>query len=70
VQRLDLVARRYSQRPSDLIGITEPYTALALDEAVAIIAILAEAEQEKPSPTWDTTSGLLPTGRFPVLSEQ
>ncbi len=39
---LDLMARRYSQRPSSLMRIRDPYAAYCFDEAIAFRAILEQ----------------------------
>lgn len=41
---LDIVAQRYGQRPSALLGIADDYQALLWDEAAAIVGLHFEAE--------------------------
>jgi hypothetical protein len=42
--RLDLLAQRYSCRPSDLTGERDPYRAYCLDEACAIVGSKRDAD--------------------------
>ena len=47
LRTLDIVASRYGQRPSALLGIDDPYQALLWDEACAIVGLKAETEALK-----------------------
>lgn len=39
-------AQRYKVRPSELMGIEDPYTAFCLDEACALIAVKLDNGEE------------------------
>lgn len=43
------MAEQYSSRPSQLLGISDPYTAWCLDDAVYAWGMHVEAELEKAS---------------------
>jgi hypothetical protein len=42
LERTDRIAQRYGQRPATLLGITDPYLAYCLDEAVSLVGLDAE----------------------------
>lgn len=42
LERLDWIATRYHQRPSTLLGISNPVTAYRVDEATLLAGVLAE----------------------------
>ena len=50
---LDLVAQRYGQRPSDLVGIADPRVALDFDAAIALRAINAASQQPDREDRYD-----------------
>jgi hypothetical protein len=39
---LDIIARRYGQRPSVVMGLNDPYLAYCFDEAIALRGLLFE----------------------------
>ena len=52
---LDIVARRYGQRPSAMMGVRDEYTAYCFDEAIAMRGLDAELKamdsDKTPTPT-------------------
>lgn len=59
---LDLMARRYGQRPSHLVKIRDPYVAYCFDEAIAFRAILEQKPRDNQNSL--TLSGGVLSGDF------
>lgn len=43
---LDRVAQRYGSRPSTLLGVKDPWTALEIDQAIAMRGALQDEEDQ------------------------
>jgi len=59
---LDAMAQRYGQRPSQIIGLCDPWQAYCFDQAIALRGILHEHQEpttrhKTPAPSRATISG-------------
>lgn len=77
---MDAVAKRYGQRPSQILGILDDWTAFCLDEVCALTGADEEAKAYENArqnakgkfdtdKQWDSTASPLPVGRWEVLGE-
>jgi hypothetical protein len=51
---LDIVARRYGQRPSAMMRVSDEYAAYCFDEAIAMRGLDAELKAMNDEPTTNT----------------